>query len=97
MCIVPKIDPTLTSLKLPHKSIGSAGAIFLAEALKNNTTLTELDLSNNSIGDEGVAALAEALYTNKTLTKLCVKGLLREDSKTILRDSVMDREMELTI
>merc|ERR1711935_67726 len=64
------IPSDCTSLRLGFNSIGEAGAVAIAEALKTNTAVTSLYLDGNSIGDAGAVAIAEALKTNTAVTYL---------------------------
>ena len=52
---------------LPHSILGEAGAIALAEILKQNTTLEQLAIQNHNIADKGAIALAEAIKQNTTV------------------------------
>ena len=70
LCLVLRVNTSLTSLDLRYKSIGGEGASSLSEALRVNTSLTSLYLSDNSIGDEGASSLSEALRVNTSLTSL---------------------------
>ena len=85
-------NPTLTTLDLFSNYIWAAGAIAIADALRENTTLTTLDLVYNNIGDAGASAIADALRTNRALTTLylysnnigavgtsAIEGALREN------------------
>ena len=60
----------LQTLKLSSKSIGSDGAVALAEGLKCCTNLQTLDLHTNSIGSDGAVALAEGLKCCTNLKRL---------------------------
>ena len=68
LCLVLKVNSTLTNLNLGWNSIGDEGAHSLSQALKVNSTLTNLNLGWNSIGDEGAHSLSQALKVNSTLT-----------------------------
>ena len=50
--------------------ISNAGAVALAQALRQNSTLNGLNLSNNSISNAGAVALGQALCCNSTLEEL---------------------------
>ena len=52
---------------LPDSILGDAGAIALAEILKQNTTLEPLAIQDHNIGDKGAIALAEGLKHNTTV------------------------------
>ena len=65
-----KVNTSLTTLHLPHNSIGAEGATSLSQALAVNTSLTTLDLSRNSIGAEGATSLSQAVAVNTSLTTL---------------------------
>ena len=52
---------------LPDSILGDAGAIALAEILKQNTTLEQLAIQDHNIGDKGAIALAEAIKHNTTV------------------------------
>lgn len=51
----------MTRLELYENSIGDAGLIALAEALRTNKALKWLNLQQQQFGDAGVAALANSL------------------------------------
>ena len=57
----------IRTMFVPDGKIGDAGAIALAEILKQNTTLEQLAIQNHSIGDKGAVALAEAIKHNTTV------------------------------
>ncbi|KAL0237957.1 hypothetical protein GEMRC1_012431 [Eukaryota sp. GEM-RC1] len=61
---------SVSEVDLMIDSIGSEGAIALADALKMNSTVTKIDLEYNSIGNEGAIALADALKLNSTVTQI---------------------------
>ena len=61
---------TLQTLDVSVNSIGSEGAVALAEGLCCNNTLHTLNISRNSIANEGIVALAEALKCSNTLHTL---------------------------
>ena len=44
-------DPTLTTIDLYRKNIGSCGAQAMAEALKTNTSVKSIYLGGNNIGN----------------------------------------------
>lgn len=67
-----KKNTTLKVLGLSHNSIGTSGAIALAQSL--NTTLTTLYLYETNIGKEGACALKSALEENHTMTELNING-----------------------
>ena len=52
------------------KYVGHRNAIWLAEALHNNTDLRTLDLHHTKIGDDDAIALAEGLKNNDNLRRL---------------------------
>eukprot|EP00668_Euglena_longa_P012361 GGOE01014806.1.p3 GENE.GGOE01014806.1~~GGOE01014806.1.p3 ORF type:complete len:146 (-),score=51.01 GGOE01014806.1:209-610(-) len=58
------------SLALVDEGVGSKGAKFIAEHLKENCSVTELDLEFNDIGTAGAVLLFAALRSNTTLTAL---------------------------
>ena len=64
--------------------IGSDGAAYLGEALKDNTSIAELDVQWNMIGKEGVGRLAEALEVNRTITHLNLSGNSIDDTGVAL-------------
>merc|ERR1712194_777632 len=60
-------------LSLHSNAITGAGAIALAEAIRENSSVRTLILTGNAIDDEGTMALAEALELNGTLTELVLE------------------------
>eukprot|EP00808_Paulinella_micropora_P019174 g46711.t1 len=57
-------------LNLEGKSLGSGGAVAVAEALKSLSSLFVLRLGSNKLRDEGALAIAAALWENNTLQEL---------------------------
>jgi Ran GTPase-activating protein (RanGAP) involved in mRNA processing and transport len=51
-------------------TIGDAGAVKVADALRDNSTVLRMLLAGNSIGAEGAAMLADALHSNAALKML---------------------------
>lgn len=49
-----KINSTITKLDLRDNELGSRGAIYLAQVLKDNENIEELNLGNNDIGPHGM-------------------------------------------
>ena len=54
-------DPTFVEYRLENAFVGDAGALAIAEALRENSTLQQLMLSSNHIGVGGAQAMAQAL------------------------------------
>ena len=64
-------NTTLQRLTLFNCQLGDAGAVAIAEGLRDHKiALSHLDLSSNRIGDTGAVALAEYLRGNTTLVWL---------------------------
>ena len=61
LCTALKCCTNLQTLDLSDNSVGSDGAVVLAERLKCCTNLQTLNLSDNSIGSDVAVALAEGL------------------------------------
>ena len=61
LCTALKCCTNLQTLGLSYNSIGSDGAVTLAEGLKCCTNLQTMDLRNNRIGSDGAVALAGGL------------------------------------
>ena len=51
-------------------TIGDAGAVKVADTLRDNSTMLRMLLAGNSIGAEGAATLADALHSNAALKML---------------------------
>ncbi|CAF1024628.1 unnamed protein product [Adineta steineri] len=68
------IKKKCTQLKLGQNRITSAGASYIADALRQNNTLEVLSLRNNNLDDIGVQYLTDMLKTNKSLKKLDLSG-----------------------
>jgi len=49
---------------------GDAGAIAIAQAMRENPHITKISIRNHAIGDEGMTALARALARNRKITSL---------------------------
>lgn len=63
---------TMITLNLRNNKIADAGAIGIAERIKNTSQLQILDLHNNVIGNDGSLALADAILLNKSIVELDV-------------------------
>ena len=74
LCTALKCCTYLQTLDLRSNSIGSDGAVALAEGLKCCTNLQTLDLSGNSIGSDGAVALAEGLKCCTNLQTLYLRN-----------------------
>ena len=74
LCTAFKCCTNLQTLNLSSNSIGSEGAVALAEGLKCCTNLQTLDLHSNSIGSDGAKALAEGLKCCTNLQTLTLGG-----------------------
>lgn len=57
-------DSSLWRLDVRARSIGDAGAIILADALRHNTMVTNVMLYLNNIGISGISAIAAVLKNN---------------------------------
>ncbi|CAF3388753.1 unnamed protein product [Rotaria sp. Silwood2] len=57
-------------LDLRNNKIGDQGALYVTEALRDNTKIVALDLQSDKIGDKGVKYIADALQNNTTLEEL---------------------------
>lgn len=57
-----------------NKSIGSAGAIHLADALEVNKGLTKLDIDGCQIGIDAIKVLVKSIKKNYTLTNLFLES-----------------------
>ena len=87
-----KFNAVLTTLALPHNSIGAEGAAAIAEARRGNEVLTDLNLCHNKIRDEGAAAIAEALRGNEVLKYLDIRGNgLGAAGEGVIREAVSGR------
>ena len=64
------LNQNSSTLKLPGKGLGDAGAKELAEVIKVNKVLQRIDLTYNRIGNAGAQALAEAIKVHKTLKRI---------------------------
>ncbi|RUS79380.1 hypothetical protein EGW08_012871 [Elysia chlorotica] len=66
-------EPSKPALRLPHYSLGPAGAKALSVPLMLDSTLTSLDLEGNGLGPEGVLNLREVLTDHCAITHLNLK------------------------
>lgn len=82
----PKINQSISILKLDHNDIGSEGVKNLAEGLAVNKTLTQLSLTYCNIDAEGARPLFEILiYTQSQLEELNLSGNhLRNDGVIVV-------------
>ncbi len=75
-----RVNTTIRTLVIEDNTIGNAGAIQLANALKSNenTTLRSLSLINCGLQKDGILSIADMLATNTTLTSFemtkCILG-----------------------
>jgi Ran GTPase-activating protein (RanGAP) involved in mRNA processing and transport len=67
-----KVNTTLECLDLRHNNISDAGAVAIANGIRENgsSSLTSLQLRRNSVGIVGARYIALMLTTNKSLTEL---------------------------
>jgi Leucine-rich repeat (LRR) protein len=56
--------------RLNHNDITSAGAGYLADALRFNTSLEDLDLRHNRVSDLGAASLCTSILAHPTISSL---------------------------
>eukprot|EP00540_Astrosyne_radiata_P023532 CAMPEP_0116867936 /NCGR_PEP_ID=MMETSP0418-20121206/26900_1 /TAXON_ID=1158023 /ORGANISM="Astrosyne radiata, Strain 13vi08-1A" /LENGTH=140 /DNA_ID=CAMNT_0004503815 /DNA_START=1 /DNA_END=423 /DNA_ORIENTATION=+ len=75
MYLAKALETSTCSLKrlyLANGQIGTEGAVYLANALRNNETIQVLDLLHNPIGHDGVLAFRSILrnYQNVTIHAL---------------------------
>jgi Ran GTPase-activating protein (RanGAP) involved in mRNA processing and transport len=70
LCEVPIKDKTLTELDVSGKSLGTEGALVVAEYLRDKGAVTKFDISDNSLYAAGGKVLAEALNGNQVMTEL---------------------------
>ena len=62
--VLVHLKKSLSCLNISSNQIGDAGAVALAEALKNHIGLTELDISGNKITSVGMSAFAPVIRAN---------------------------------
>ena len=65
LCEVPIKDKTLTELDVSGKSLGTEGALVVAEYLRDNGAMTSLNLASNNLRAEGAKIVAEAIKVTK--------------------------------
>ncbi|CAF1061120.1 unnamed protein product [Didymodactylos carnosus] len=53
-----KINTSITKLDMNENGLGSRGAIYIAQLIKDNEYITDLNLSNNDIGVQGKTLLS---------------------------------------
>jgi len=80
---------------LPDSILGDAGAIALAEILKQNTTVRLIDLSHNKIGEEGIVALVEAIKQNATIELVVLEGIDMTEKGAVAINEVWERIREV--
>jgi Ran GTPase-activating protein (RanGAP) involved in mRNA processing and transport len=61
ICEVPIKDKALTEFDISGKILGMAGALVVAEYLRDNRALTSLNLSSNNLEAKGAKIVAEAI------------------------------------
>lgn len=69
-----KINTKITKLDLRENGLGSRGAVYISQLIRDNEYITELILSNNDIGFQGCKALCEVLRLNRTIRRLHLDG-----------------------
>jgi len=74
LCIALSATTSVNSVDLSYNNIGNAGAIALAELLRNNNTIQSLSLSYNNIGPLGARALADSLLLSMSLQSMSLQG-----------------------
>ena len=79
LCEVPIKDKALTELDVSGKSLGTEGALVVAEYLRDNGALSSLSLkSNGLLNKESGEALAGVLKANSVLTELDISSNFEE-------------------
>jgi Ran GTPase-activating protein (RanGAP) involved in mRNA processing and transport len=63
----------LRKLCIKYDNILSTGAVYLANALRNNNSLRELSVASSDLTTDASEILAEALYENSVLQKFNIK------------------------
>ncbi|CAF0872415.1 unnamed protein product [Rotaria sordida] len=69
-----KINTIITKLDLRDNGLGSRGAVYISQLIKDNEYIVELNLSNNDIGLQGCKALSRVLRSNRTIRMLHLEG-----------------------
>ncbi|KAL0244242.1 hypothetical protein GEMRC1_008327 [Eukaryota sp. GEM-RC1] len=69
-CCDQVVRNEVSMIELGYNSVGSQGAIAIAEALKVNSSVSGIYLHANSIGNEGAIAIAEALKVNSSVSRI---------------------------
>ncbi|KAK2170737.1 hypothetical protein LSH36_1g25003 [Paralvinella palmiformis] len=72
-------NPYVNVLDLGSNMIGSTGALYVCDLLRENVFISRLDLSDNAIGGKGARSLCYLLQSNKILQALCISGNSLED------------------
>ena len=69
-----KINTRITKLDLRDNGLGSRGATYIAQLMKDNEYIVELNLANNDIGFQGCKALCQVLRVNRTIRRIDLDG-----------------------
>jgi Ran GTPase-activating protein (RanGAP) involved in mRNA processing and transport len=93
----PRMDPSLTILKLDHNDFGPRGMINLSEGIAVNPTLKMLSLQYCGITEEAAQSIFEILiYTRSALEDLNLNGnnLGNEGVKTVLTGTSIAKSLK---
>ena len=93
------LPPQLSILGLGSNAIGEAGAVAVANALKDKPKLSHVDLGSNAIGEAGAVAVADALKDNKPELSSLELGAnaIGEAGAVALADALKDNKPELSV
>ncbi|CAF1447680.1 unnamed protein product [Adineta ricciae] len=69
-----KLNSTITRLDLRDNCLGSRGAIYITNLIKDNGYIDELNLGNNDIGIHGCKTLCKVLCSNRSIRMLYLDG-----------------------
>ena len=66
-----KINTMITKLDLRENGLGSRGAIYISQLIRDNEYITELNLSNNDIGFQGevISSIIDFSFKKKLFSK----------------------------
>ncbi|KTC82483.1 hypothetical protein [Legionella cherrii] len=92
----------ITSILANNSVIDDAGAILIANFLKNNTSLRVLDIHASQISEDGLLAIIDALKSNDSLEYLNIRAnkitnkVLESLSLTLQHHNTRLKQIELT-
>ncbi|XP_067937699.1 leucine-rich repeat-containing protein 74A-like [Watersipora subatra] len=90
-CVALVANTMVATVDLTHADIGTTGAVYLGDVLRENLYILDLIIAENNVGSEGIKCICEALQENRALKYLNVSGnKLTEVDAGAIRDMLLE-------